>query len=97
MRCASRCRSIRGCTPSEHCFVAASRPPSNLRLHPSFPQVIAPVQVRKGFMAAIESIEDLKLDVPDVVDQLSLFICRWAMHWDCIDLVGVCVAERLGL
>jgi len=36
-----------------------------------------PEQVRKGFMAAIDALDDLKLDVPDVVDQLSLFICRW--------------------
>lgn len=42
------------------------------------PQVIAPDQVRKGFMAAIEAMDDLRLDVPDVVDQLALFICRWA-------------------
>ncbi|KAL4858246.1 Programmed cell death protein 4 [Chlorella vulgaris] len=39
-------------------------------------EVIVPSQVRKGFMAAIESLEDLKLDVPDVVEQLALFICR---------------------
>ncbi|KAL4436793.1 hypothetical protein ABPG75_003932 [Micractinium tetrahymenae] len=39
-------------------------------------EVIAPDQVRKGFMAAIEAMDDLRLDVPDVVDQLALFICR---------------------
>jgi hypothetical protein len=43
------------------------------------PQVLAPSQVRKGFMAAIEAMEDLRLDVPDVVDQLALFICRWVL------------------
>ena len=33
--------------------------------------------MRQGFTAAIEAMDDLKLDVPDVVDQLALFICRW--------------------
>lgn len=39
-------------------------------------QVIAPEQVRKGFTAAIDGLDDFKLDVPDVVDQLATFICR---------------------
>ncbi|PSC74724.1 Programmed cell death 4 [Micractinium conductrix] len=55
---------------------AREREMTSVLLSTLYNEVIAPVQVRKGFMAAIESIEDLKLDVPDVVDQLSLFICR---------------------
>lgn len=55
-----------------------SGPPCALRPVRAPPQVIAPDQVRKGFMAAIEAMDDLRLDVPDVVDQLALFICRWA-------------------
>jgi hypothetical protein len=51
------------------------------RCLPACLQVIAPDQVRKGFLAAIEALEDLHLDVPGVVDLLALFICRWAGGW----------------
>ena len=54
---------------------AGAKPPApSLSLPPR--QVIEPSQVRKGFAAAIDALDDLKLDVPDVVDQLGLFICR---------------------
>ena len=39
-------------------------------------QVISPDQMRKGFLAVVEGLEDLRLDVPDALDLLSLFICR---------------------
>ena len=39
-------------------------------------QVIPAEQVRKGFQAVIDSIEDTVLDVPDAAELLSLFIAR---------------------
>lgn len=39
-------------------------------------QVIPSDQVRKGFQAVVESIEDTVLDVPDAAELLSLFISR---------------------
>ena len=44
---------------------------------PAWRQVISPDQMFKGFRSAIDALEDLRLDVPDVVDLLALFICRW--------------------
>lgn len=39
-------------------------------------QVIAPEQMTKGYINLIESVDDLKLDVPDAVDLVSLFVAR---------------------
>ncbi|GAB4818113.1 hypothetical protein N2152v2_005159 [Parachlorella kessleri] len=39
-------------------------------------EVIFPDQMRRGFLSVVESLDDLKLDVPDAVELVSLFICR---------------------
>lgn len=41
-----------------------------------YSNVIPPEQVRKGFEAVIESIDDTVLDVPDAPDLIALFIVR---------------------
>ncbi|PRW57868.1 programmed cell death 4-like isoform B [Chlorella sorokiniana] len=55
---------------------AREREMTSVLLSTLYNEVIAPEQVRKGFTAAIEGLDDFKLDVPDVVDQLATFICR---------------------
>ncbi|KAI7837239.1 hypothetical protein COHA_008927 [Chlorella ohadii] len=55
---------------------AWEREMTSVLLSTLYNEVIAPEQVRKGFTAAIEGLDDFKLDVPDVVDQLATFICR---------------------
>ena len=42
---------------------------------PGLPQVLPSDQIQKGF-GALESLDDLLLDVPDAVELLSLFIAR---------------------
>ena len=32
--------------------------------------------MRKGFMSTIESVDDLKLDVPEAIELVSLFVAR---------------------
>lgn len=39
-------------------------------------QVLLPEQVRKGFTAVFEALEDLKLDVPDVAAIAATFVAR---------------------
>jgi len=39
-------------------------------------QVIYPEQLRKGFEATINWVDDLKLDVPDAPELLALFLAR---------------------
>ena len=39
-------------------------------------QVIFPDQMRKGFTSVVDSLDDLRLDVPDAVELAALFICR---------------------
>lgn len=41
-----------------------------------YSELISPDQMAKGFSALIEALEDLKLDVPDAVDQASNFVAR---------------------
>ncbi|KAG9134995.1 hypothetical protein Leryth_023087, partial [Lithospermum erythrorhizon] len=41
-----------------------------------YADVIEPLQVYKGFRKLLESVDDLIVDIPDVVDVLSLFIAR---------------------
>ena len=35
--------------------------------------------MRRGFLSVVESLDDLKLDVPDAVELVALFICRWVV------------------
>lgn len=39
-------------------------------------QVIIPEQMTKGFVNLVESVDDLKLDVPGAADLVSLFVAR---------------------
>ncbi|KAF6262938.1 armadillo-type protein [Scenedesmus sp. NREL 46B-D3] len=41
-----------------------------------YAEVLSGEQVQKGFARLVESLDDLLLDVPDAVEQLSLFIAR---------------------
>lgn len=38
--------------------------------------MIYPEQMRKGFEATVQSIDDLKLDVPEAPEYLALFLAR---------------------
>jgi len=39
-------------------------------------EVVYPDQMRKGFLSVVEAVDDLKLDVPEAVDLVSLFVAR---------------------
>lgn len=56
-------------------------------------EVIAADQMRKGFLATVEALEDLRLDVPDAPDQLSLFVCRAVID----DALPPSFVKRIGL
>jgi hypothetical protein len=65
------------CTPAP---LARPQPPPP----PHTPtQVLPSDQIQKGMGALVESLDDLRLDVPDAVELLSLFIARGVVSWGC--------------
>ncbi|GMH35363.1 hypothetical protein BSKO_03231 [Bryopsis sp. KO-2023] len=53
-------------------------------------EVIMPEQMRKGFLSVIESVDDLKLDVPEAPELISLFIARAVVD----DILAPAIVDR---
>lgn len=54
-------------------------------------QVIIPEQMKKGFVNLVESVDDLKLDVPGAADLVSLFVARAVVD----DILAPSVVSKL--